>query len=70
MILRIRIQPGKPGKSERSELGRKVICTIWEGMGGVPEAKPHPAGVCKGWGWEVQRENFKEREAQLEESCP
>lgn len=61
MILRIRIQPGKPGKSERSELGRKVICTIWEGMGGVPEAKPHPAGVCKGWGWGC-REKILKRE--------
>ena len=30
-------------------------------MGGVPEAKPHPAAVCKGWGGAGEKWDSRQR---------
>lgn len=46
MILRIRIQPGKPGKPEGQNWVEKWSVPTGEVGAGAPEAKPLPAGVC------------------------
>lgn len=45
-ILRIRIQPGKPGKPEGQNWVEKWSVPTGEVGAGAPEAKPLPAGVC------------------------
>ena len=65
MILRIRIQPGKPGKPEGQNWVEKWSVPTGEVGGGARDQAPPSRSLSGGWG-----ETFKERGAQPEDSCP